>query len=64
MEFEGKAFDFDLELITLILERGAQDLDDYFYLKKLQKATKKGQQKESHFEKNFKKMSLIEKIKF
>ena len=64
MEFEGKAFDFDLELITLILERGAQDLDDYFYLKKLQKTTKKGQQKETHFEKNFKKMSLIEKIKF
>ena len=35
MEFEGKAFDFDVELITLKLERGAQDLDDYFYLKKL-----------------------------
>ena len=35
VEFEGKAFDFDVELITLRLERGAQDLDDYFYLKKL-----------------------------
>ena len=35
IEFEGKAFDFDLELVTLRLERGAQDLDDYFYLKKL-----------------------------
>ena len=34
-EFEGKAFDFDTELVTLKLERGAQDLDDYFYLKKL-----------------------------
>ena len=35
VEFEGKAFDFDLELVTLRLERGTQDLDDYFYLKKL-----------------------------
>ena len=35
VEFEGKAFDFDTELVTLRLERGAQDLDDYFYLKKL-----------------------------
>ena len=35
VEFEGKAFDFDLELVTLRLERGTQDFDDYFYLKKL-----------------------------
>ena len=35
IEFEGKAFDFDLELVTLRLERGIQDFDDYFYLKKL-----------------------------
>lgn len=35
VEFEGKAFDFDLELVALRLERGTQDLDDYFYLKKL-----------------------------
>ena len=57
MEFEGKAFDFDVELITLRLERGAQerDLDDYFYLKKLQKVTKKGYQKKTHLRKNLKK---------
>ena len=63
MEFEGKAFDFDVELITLRLERGAQDLDDYFYLKKLQKATKKGQQKETHLRKNLKN-EFNQKIKF
>ena len=34
-EFEGKAFNFDVELVTLKLERGAQNHDDYFYLKKL-----------------------------
>ena len=54
-EFEGKTFDFDLELVTLRLERGTQDLDDYFYLKKLQKATKKAQQKETHLRKILKK---------
>ena len=54
----------DLELVTLKLERGAQDLDDYFYLKKLQETTKKGYQKKTHLRKNFKKMSLIKKIKF
>ena len=64
IEFEGKAFDFDLELVTLRLERGAQDVDDYFYLKKLQGTTKKGYQKKTHLRKNFKKMSLIKKIKF
>ena len=36
VEFEGKAFDFDVELITLRLERGAQERDyDDYYLKKL-----------------------------
>ena len=36
MEFEGKAFDFDVELITLRLERGTQERDyDDYYLKKL-----------------------------
>ena len=35
-EFEGKAFDFDLELVTLRLERGTQERDyDDYYLKKL-----------------------------
>ena len=34
-EFEGKVFNFDVELVTLKLERGAQNHDDYFYLKKL-----------------------------
>ena len=35
-EFEGKAFDFDLELVTLRLERGTQERDyDNYYLKKL-----------------------------
>ena len=34
-EFEGKAFNFDTELVALKLERGAQNHDDYFYLKKL-----------------------------
>ena len=36
VEFEGKAFDFDLELVTLRLERSAQERDyDDYYLKKL-----------------------------
>ena len=37
VEFEGKAFDFDIELVTLRLERDVQeqDYDDYFYLRKL-----------------------------
>src|SRR5574344_1557365 len=35
LKFDGKAFDFDLELVTLRLERGTQDIDDYFYLRKL-----------------------------
>ena len=36
VEFEGKAFDFDLELVTLRLERGTQERDyDDYYLKKL-----------------------------
>ena len=34
VEFEGKAFDFDTELVVLRLERGTQNHDDYFYLKK------------------------------
>ena len=52
VEFEGKAFDFDLELVTLKLERGTQDLDDYFYLKKLQETCKK-------IVKNFKSLNKI-----
>lgn len=36
VEFEGKAFDFDLELVTLRLEKGTQERDyDDYYLKKL-----------------------------
>ena len=36
VEFEGKAFDFDVELVTLRLERGIQERDhDDYYLKKL-----------------------------
>ena len=36
VEFEGKAFDFDLELVTLRLERGTQERDyNDYYLKKL-----------------------------
>lgn len=36
VEFEGKAFDFDVELVTLRLERGVQERDhDDYYLKKL-----------------------------
>ena len=53
-EFEGKAFDFDSELVTLTLERGTQDIDDYFYLKNLQKTTKKVQQRKTHLRKNLK----------
>ena len=52
IEFEGKAFDFDIELVTLRLERGAQDLDDYFYLKKFRRQLKKGSKKDS-FAKKF-----------